>query len=130
EAGELSRHAERLGLGAAGGDEVAGAGGVAGAVPVEEHRGPSTAAAHDPWARTEAFVHRKRVGEVALRVVPAAEASSKPAQAGGGRRRMRLRFGRYVTVRRLMPTTATACTELASRVDRGARGAVANGSTG
>jgi hypothetical protein len=30
----------------------------------------------------------------------------------------RLRFGRYVTVPTLMPTTATACTELASRVDR------------
>ena len=44
---ELARHAERLGLGAAGGDEVAGAGGVAGGVAVEEHRRPGAAGADD-----------------------------------------------------------------------------------
>ena len=48
EAHELAGHAELLGLGAAGGDEVAGAGGVAGGVAVEEHLGPGAARAHDP----------------------------------------------------------------------------------
>src|SRR5262245_47813562 len=43
EAHELARHAERLGLGAAGDDELVGARGVAGGVAVEEHRGPGAA---------------------------------------------------------------------------------------
>src|SRR5262249_35556402 len=77
EADELARHAERLGVGAAGGDQVAGAGGVAGGGAVEEHRGPGAARAHDRWARAEALVHRERVGEVALGVVPAPEAGGE-----------------------------------------------------
>ena len=79
EADQLARHAELLGLGAAGGDELAGAGGVAGGVAVEEHLGPGAPGADDVGARAEALVHRQRLGDVALGVVEATEAGGEHA---------------------------------------------------
>ena len=54
-----------------------GARAVAGGVAVEKHRRISTARAHAPRPRAEAFIHDQAMLEVALGVVPATEARSE-----------------------------------------------------
>jgi len=55
-----------------------------------EHRRPGAAGADDVGARAEALVHRQRVGEMALGVLPATEAGGRACRRNGRlTRRMR-----------------------------------------